>query len=319
MAGNKDDKERSDDEDEDEDENEEGLSDEERRKRRFKKEVKEKVEKSLGKGGGGRVVDDGFMDAFRSDSANKFIRRHNFHYGAEPAKDRVPETKPSAVTGGEAWTEPSSYVPPTKPVEQKQPEKSLWAYLQAEEKQNIEHADRREQPNGENQIDVRSKEAHISDKRKDYSSEDDIATVEVEAPLKTAHEVTSRIASKLEDEGYEHVATEIETPDAAEEDLARIEAQAKDEYAPATWEQKMEFINLLHDPEKVDALLWPSDMKREAAEEDTISPLELNEQHEKIRKKAIGGILDQQRQELMEDFELTPSNLPVEEEEGEGY
>lgn len=287
----KDDEERSDEEDDEE------LTEEERWKRRWLRKAAEKALSKLSS----KKVDAGFEDAYSGqENAHKYYRHHNFKQGAEP-RDRVPEVKPTSVSG-EPWTEPSRWIPP-KPAEE-YPRKDVKKDLLILEKQNIEN-ERREQSNGANKDDIRKAEAHINDKRKDYSSEDDIATVEVESPLDTAHDVTSRIASKLEDKGYEHVSTEIEEPDA--EELARIEAEARQDYAPATPEQKLEFIEVMHDPVKVDQLLQP--------EEDSISTLELSEQHEKLRKKAIGQTLEEQQLELLQDFELTPENVPIEEEE----
>ncbi len=286
------------DDDESSDEDEEELTDDERRKRRRMRELKEKAEKILGKGS--RKVDKGFEDAFGGhENAGKYLRRHQFKYGAEP-KDKVPETKSSSV-GGELWTEPSRWVPP-KPAED-YPRKDAAEDLHILEKQNIEHDRREQQSNSEDQDDLRKAGALVQDdlETKDSNSTEHIATVEIETPLNTVHDITSRITSRFEDTGYRHVSTEVE-PDA--EEMARIETQARQDYAP-TAEQVLEFIETVRDPLKVDQLLTP---------EDSISPLELSEQHERIRRKAIGEILEETQQELLQDFELCPEHVDVEED-----
>jgi len=265
-----------------EDDDDEKLSDEEGRnrwKRQWLKRVAEKATKKLEKG---RKVDKGFEAAFASgENTHKFIRRHEFKYAAEP-KDKVPESKPPGKPG-EYFTEPSKWMPP-KHTEEYPARKDRTETLQIPEKPIDEHgrreAERAERTDGKDKDDFREADALLKDdlaleteKEKDDYPAELVTTLDIETPASSAQDVTSRIVSGMEKAGYGHVSTETNIPDYT--------------FEPSFLEDELE-------------------KAESAAREDSISPLELSDINETLRQHEIENVLEEQRQEMMQDFEIQP-------------
>ncbi|MBI2185453.1 MAG: hypothetical protein HYU39_10920 [Thaumarchaeota archaeon] len=96
----------------------------------------------------------------------------------------------------------------------------------------------------------------------------------------------------------------------------------------------LEFLAVVDDPDKVDEILRESVETKSSyeqiesefktaeeiiAERDAldanVDPIEVSLQHEQLRRKAIEELLEEYRFELLDDFELTPENAPIIEDE----
>ncbi len=94
----------------------------------------------------------------------------------------------------------------------------------------------------------------------------------------------------------------------------------------------IEFVEAVHDPEKVDEILRESVETKSSYEQikqingelkiaeeilaerealdSLVDPTEVSENHEQLRRIAIEELLEEYKQELLDDFELTPENAP---------
>lgn len=256
-----------------EDEGDEDFSDEERRNRWKKQWLRRVAEKATKKFEKGRRVDAGFQDAFGGqENAHKYYRHHDFKFVKERGDEiKVPESK-SPGKPAMGFTEPSKWIPP-KHTEEYPARKHATETLQIPEKPIDNHGRREaERTDGEGKDDIHKAQALVVDKGKDYSSDERIAAVEFEAPRSSVPDVASHITSRMKDAGYERVSPPTVAeytfePAFAEDDLEKMES---------------------------------------AAREDSISPLELSDIHEGLRRKEIENVLETQRQEMLEGFEIQP-------------
>ncbi len=221
----------ADDSEEEEDDHDENLTDVERLKKEWLRRMTQRAAKRFSKG---RKVDKGFEGAFASgENAHKFIRRHEFKFAAEP-RDRVPESKPTSVSG-EPWTEPTRHEPPKPYVTESKRDDEAEQRLEMMGKfykilndpalvdrllrgeplsteKTIENDERRGQT-GQDQ-------AAIQEEKLEYNQKDIAA--EVIATPRTASDLSSAITSGLEKEGYEKVSEIIE-PIGEEDSLSELE------------------------------------------------------------------------------------------------
>lgn len=110
------------------------------------------------------------------------------------------------------------------------------------EKQNIDHG-RELESNGQNQDDLRQAEIQVHENLKNIDEigdgQENRVTIEIEAPLQSADQLTSEITCQFEKAGYETVSTEIQEPNVdVETKLGSLESELSETaLTPAEFEQ----------------------------------------------------------------------------------